>query len=316
MMSSITEAIGRVRVGTPVAYENMTMYPLLDGGDTDPDYIILDEALASGRAHVAEISEVGSVPELKFVNESDSAVLLLDGEELVGAKQNRILNLTILVAARTEMKVPVSCVEAGRWAARSAKFKSSPRVYYSDGRAAKVSHVSASMSESGQRRSNQMAVWNDISAKMDRLQSLSPTSAMSDMFESRSVDVEKYVTAFKPVAEQVGAVFAINGRIAGLDLFDFPATWQKLMAKLVRSYALDALDPSRESESGKPDNGSPLDFLTTIAALNPESFGAIGEGIDLRLAGDAACGAALAARDRIVHLNAFPSPGPLSGGTR
>ena len=89
-MNSIKEAIGRLRVGAPVAHKNMTMYPLLDGGDIDPDYIVLDDALASGGAHVAEISEAGSVPELKFVNESDRAVLLVDGEELIGAKQNRI----------------------------------------------------------------------------------------------------------------------------------------------------------------------------------------------------------------------------------
>ena len=42
---------------------------------------------------------LGSVPELRFVNECGAPVLLLDGEELVGAKQNRIINLTILVAA-------------------------------------------------------------------------------------------------------------------------------------------------------------------------------------------------------------------------
>jgi hypothetical protein len=184
-MSIIKEVIGRVRVGAPVVHENMTMYPLYhlyslaDRGNVDPDYIVLDEALASGLAHVTEISEAGSVPELKFVNESDKAVLLADGEELIGAKQNRILNLTILVASRTETKIPVSCVEAGRWAARSAKFASSPRMHYSAGRAAKVAQVSASLSGTGQRHSNQMAIWHDIAEKMDRLGSISPTSAMS-----------------------------------------------------------------------------------------------------------------------------------------
>jgi len=310
-MSIIKEAIGCARVGVPVVHEKMTMYPLYplsDGGNTDPDYIILDEALASGRAHVAEISEAGSVPELKFVNESDRAVLLVDGEELIGAKQNRILNLTILVAARTETKIPVSCVEAGRWAARSAKFASSPRVHYSAGRAAKVAQVSASLSGTGRRHSDQMAIWDDIAEKMGRLGSTSPTSAMSEMFESHSGDVEQYVGAFKPIAGQVGAVFAIDGRIAGLDLFDFAATWNKLMPKLVRSYALDAVDLNAEAKSGKADSRSPEDFLAAVASLKPEQFDAIGEGQDLRLSGNVACGAALVAHGRVVHLNAFPSP--------
>jgi hypothetical protein len=41
--------------------------------------------------------------------------LLLDGEQLVGAKQNRIPNMIVLVAAQTEVTIPVSCVEQGRW---------------------------------------------------------------------------------------------------------------------------------------------------------------------------------------------------------
>jgi hypothetical protein len=46
----------------------------------------------------AEVNETGSVPELKVINRSPEMVLLLDGEELVGAKQNRIVNITILSA--------------------------------------------------------------------------------------------------------------------------------------------------------------------------------------------------------------------------
>jgi hypothetical protein len=179
-------------------------------------------------------------------------------------------------------------------------------MHYAAGRAAKVSHVTASLSERGQRHSDQSAIWNDIAQKMDRLGHTSRTSAMSEMFESRAGDVEQYVAAFKPVAGQAGAVFAINGRIAGLDLFDFAATWNKLMPKLVRSYALDAVDRGGEP-AGKAESNSPEDFLAVVASLKTEQFDAVGEGRDLRLAGGSVHGAALLARDRIVHLNAFPS---------
>lgn len=83
----------------PISSENLTMVPLLTAAPAAPDYLLLDDALDAGLAEVTEISQGGSVPELAFRNRADRDILLVDGEELVGAKQNRVLNLTILVAA-------------------------------------------------------------------------------------------------------------------------------------------------------------------------------------------------------------------------
>ena len=75
----------------------------------------------------------------------------------------------------------------------------------------------------------------------------SDTSAMSAMFDARHVALDEFVTAFTPVERQVGAVFFVNGRAAGLELFDAPRTWRTLAPKLIRSYALDALDQEEGS---------------------------------------------------------------------
>ena len=115
--------------------------------------------------------------------EGRSAVLLLDGEELVGAKQNRVLNLTILAPAQRTTVVPVSCVESGRWRHVSRGFSSAPRAQFAEGRAAKMRQVTASLLSTGERRSDQGAVWDLIAEKAERLEARSDTSAMSAMFE-------------------------------------------------------------------------------------------------------------------------------------
>src|SRR5262245_32415074 len=114
-MHSITEALANLRLGEPAAFRNLIVFPLFGCNDRAPEYLTLDEALEQGLARVTEVSEGGSVPELAFENDGARRVLLVDGEELVGARQNRVLNLSILVAPKSKVVIPVSCVEQGRW---------------------------------------------------------------------------------------------------------------------------------------------------------------------------------------------------------
>jgi len=115
MTPAITALLNDLDLGQPASAANLTVIPLLAQREAEPSYLTLDEALAKGLAVVTEVSESGSVPQLLVKNLGRQQVLILDGEELIGAKQNRIVNLTILVPAQTTIEIPVSCVEAGRW---------------------------------------------------------------------------------------------------------------------------------------------------------------------------------------------------------
>ena len=115
MNSPVKEFLGQIKVGAKQNHKNMTLYCLLSAQEASIDFLTLDEALVREVLIITELTEGGSVPDLKVHNKSDQKVLLLDGEELVGAKQNRVLNVTILVAPQSETIIPVSCVEQGRW---------------------------------------------------------------------------------------------------------------------------------------------------------------------------------------------------------
>jgi hypothetical protein len=365
--SPVAAAFDAIRLGPAVVVQNLTMIPLLaahqsastpstgtvstqrPGSTCSTDsaaachsavsYSLLDDALSSGGAEITEVSEQGSVPELKFLNRGANPILIVDGEELLGAKQNRIVNLSILVAASSDLTIPVSCVEAGRWRARSRSFSSAPRTQYATGRAKRMSDVSMSMLSTGARRSNQADVWQDIAEKSARLESPSPTSAMQAIFERHGASIDEYVAGCAPIEGQVGALFLVGDRVIGFDVFDRPSTLAKMLPKLVRGVAVDAIDaalsplpPSRgcrlpwpepgrgraedeasavkraargTGQAGDPTAARASAFLSFSASASHHVTPAIGLGEDVRLTATGIAGAALVHEVRVVHLGVF-----------
>jgi hypothetical protein len=291
------------------------VFPLFDGSRTPVEYTLSDEGIGSGVVTVEEVSEAGSVPDLLVENKGEMRVMFLEGEELVGAKQNRIINLTILVPARHTLTIPVSCVEVGRWRHAATGFAAAPRAQYATARGEKMRDVTASMLHEGTRHANQQAIWEDIAAKASRLEATSETGAMSAIFERHAAPIDAYADAIVPVDQQVGALFAVDGTVKGLDLFDSPETLRKILPKLVRSYAADAIEsgrrPVRRASAKKA-----AAFLESVAAAEPRSFPAVGAGVDLRFESTAVTGGALAVEDRFVHVAAFAVEARKTEGSR
>jgi hypothetical protein len=316
-MYSLQEDFAQITVGTPTTFRNLTLFPLLrpEPECAEPDYLLAEDAIGQGLAEITELADGGSVPELRFENNSPQAVLLLDGEELIGAKQNRVPNLTILAPPKRVTVIPVSCVEAGRWHMESAAFRPAPHVMYARGRAARTSQVTASMRSTGTRRSDQSAVWSDITAKASRMNAASPTQAMAAVYDHHALTIEEYVRAFDCAPIQAGVVFTIDGRAAGLDLFDHPHTLRRLFPKLVRSYALDAMETVTAAVPRRTGNASIEGFLEGIAKATIFTQPAVGLGQDVRISGKRMSGGALWAADRYIHVCAFSMSAAAAHGT-
>jgi hypothetical protein len=159
---------------------------------------------------ITEVSQGGSVPDLKLINRSPSKLLVIDGEELVGAKQNRIVNATFLIAGLTEITIPVSCVEQGRWSYRSQKFAYGEKVMPPSMRREHQKVVAMSLDEGAGYRSNQGMIWDELALKSERMAVHSSTGAMADLFDGHKDRLGEYRKAFRLVDCQVGAVFAMN----------------------------------------------------------------------------------------------------------
>ena len=307
MQNMINEYIGGLKLGRKQSYQNLTVFALLSDYNADSDYLTLDEALSGNLIDVVEKNEGGSVPELKVVNRSGRMVLILDGEELVGAKQNRIVNTTILIAANTTTVIPVSCVEQGRWSYKSDKFRSEKRMMASKLRARKADQVKFSLKNSGRFRSDQSAIWNQVEKMAMNLDAASPSMAMSEIYRKKAPSIEKYVKHFDLTDSQVGAVFMINGKTAGMDCFGKPATFSKVFEKLVESYALDAIDSlGKDREKTKKGTKSEAGkFIEASAGCRVEAHQSVGLGTDCRLDADHSTGFALAHDKKVLHMSLF-----------
>lgn len=313
MLNPISMTLADVSVGAEASFERLSVIPLtLNNPKLPMDCITLDEALFRGDFEVTEISDAGRVPELRVANDGDTRVLLMDGEELVGAKQNRIVNLTILVPARATVVIPVSCVEAGRWHRQSRGFAASRYAQYPRARAYKVAQVTQSLASVGVPRSDQQWIWNDIALKSARLSASSRTAAMSSIFDTHQRSIDAHMKAFPRATGQCGAVFLIDRVPVGLELFDSEAIFTSLFPKVLRSYALDAIDTPRASvsaEVGADDVKSvALNFIRTVAAAaetKSQPFPTVGLGQTVRVTDDHLAAAALVAEERVVHLAAF-----------
>jgi hypothetical protein len=125
---------------------------------------------------------------------------------------------------------------------------------------------------------------------------------MKAMYDSRADSIDAYLRAFAYAKRQAGLVFGIGPEATGLDLMDYSSTMRAMLPKLIRSYALDAVE-APHSAAVMP--GDAAQFLSRIGGAELLIRPAVGIGNDVRLNGDGVSGAALWAEERYVHVCAF-----------
>jgi len=118
-----------------------------------------------------------------------------------------------------------------------------------------------------------------------------------------------YLKAFHLVDSQVGGLFAINGKVAGLECFGHWQTFSKFFKKLVQSYALDAIDMVEGSKTDSVTAADVRRFLEGVRNAPRKSYSSLGVGENVRAEGPFVSGAALVYNDAVFHLSAFVHEG-------
>jgi hypothetical protein len=290
------------QLGEPVRARGIAVAPLFPRAAPIARYITLDEALSLG-LRVTEVDAAGAVPELRVVNPTDRRVLLYDGEELVGAKQNRILNVSVLIEAGASLAIPVSCVEQGRWHDEGAMFLAADHASHPELRRRKAERLAGAPLARG---AAQGEVWDEVAGKASRLGVRSRTGAHRDTYAERRVDLAALAARFPLQSGQCGAVLALAGAPVCLDLVSRPEAFARLYPKLLAGYLLDAIEHLDAPDASET---AIAGFVGATLAASVRPGPAVGLGEDLRLAGATVLGSGLALDGELIQLSAYARRG-------
>jgi len=220
-----------------------------------PSPLTLEQAVRERKLAITEVSDAGDVTRLLAINRGNQPVLLVDGEELLGAKQNRALNTSVWLKPRSETIIPVFCTEQHRWERASDYFTPASSIIPWKIRTRMAVGQGEFIWHGGSAKSSQEVVWESIAALQSQAGIKSITGALQDVVKSAEWPMQRQTDHFPIHSGQQGLVVLKNGRVLGFDLLPVAEAYAPLHGKLVRSYVFDGLmaPPGR---SGNPERAA------------------------------------------------------------
>ena len=281
-------------------YENVEAIPIKSDFFGKKDFLTLKKGYEMNLVEIKEL-EHSTVNTVSCKNDSVTPLILIDGDEITGAMQNRIINDTLLIPAKSTINIPVSCTEHGRWhtkgeGAESRTFK--PSLY-----SANHSTRSRKSRASYEERDYQGEVWDSISEFESRSNFKSMTSALNDSYENLKDKQNDYLSKFHIEDGQNGVIFIVNGEVKGLELFYNHSIYKEYHEKLCRSYIIEAI-----VEKKSVDNIDRLELMKVLENISNSEFKShksIGLGDNLKFSNDFGSGSGLVWEDELIHMTFF-----------
>ncbi len=282
----------------PYFLRNLVIHPIVGGNGGN--YITVDEARESGRL---TINDTGVVEEVDIDFGGGGNLFILDGEEILGALQNRVFNTSMIATRAVRKRVPVTCVEQHRWEGDRV-FSHSDVVAYPSLRSILASSVTNSIKLSRSFKADQRAIWKSVKETLKSFKVNSVTSSMHDAFSTLRNEIDRFVEEAEFPENTRGFIAVAGNKILGMDVFAGPELFKKLRKKLLRGYALEALTMmSRRTVSGSDDIKDFVNYVFSRDYLKTEG---VIEGEELRYTDDKIAAHALRKGGEVIHFASFP----------
>jgi len=311
---TLIDLISRLRIGSCAHAGRLTLIPILAPKEissaASQPYLLYQQAHDADLISIEEVSTAGIVGELQVANRGNQPVLLVEGEVLLGMKQTRVLNVTILVPAQTVLRVPVSCVESGRWQAVSGEATGKAAIHLAPSvRAVKTVTVARSIRGARTFASDQGEVWAGVDRVLDGNGADAPSRSYADLAVAGAPALGDIAGSIEPAPGQVGVLLLVGWQVSCVDVFESPQVLGALWSGLLASYQAEEL-ATRDRKgpaAGARAEGAAWRWFKSIAegsiGVGPE----IGLGAHVTVVAPGVEAAALVNDRRVVHLSAFPA---------
>lgn len=275
-------------------------------------YISSHAAIKKGLIEVRELGDGGRVDSLHVINRSEMLVFMMDGDVLGGAKQDRVLNTSVLLAPGSKTRIPVSCVEQGRWRRVSDTFTGRDFTAPAFLRSVKAHRVTEGLARNEGHRSHQGELWDDVAFLRSAASVHSPTGNLSDVYLRRERDLAGYTDAIAPDPGANGIVLFLGHRLHCVDLFHRTEIYAEYVPRLVRGVAMEAVVAQDRTQCVTEAEGRfrSQDLLDRYEAFSVREFPGVGVGIERRFDVEETTGCELRYEDRLVHLAMLPPRRP------
>jgi len=302
-----------LRIGEPTHSGPLAIYPVF-GPEPGVLYVSLRQAIEQGNLTVKELPGTASVRDLVVENLGRHNVLVFEGEEVLGAQQNRTFDISALIPAGSRLTVPVSCVEAGRWdgSRHTEGFTAAPQAADPRMRGSKVRQSHRSRIAGNEARANQGEVWDIVRERSEALGVHSPTESMNDLFDSNRSRLHEITAGIEASEGQLGMVAVAGGEVIAFDLVSRAEVFEQMFQPLMQGYALDALASAGARETGtreaaSVDGDAVAGFVESATATRILEGDGIGLGRDFRFESPELVGAGLLSGDELIQLSVFPA---------
>ena len=222
------------------------------------NYISFEEAAKRGRVSVRQDKNCSRLTVRNF---SARPLYIMAGEMVYGGMQDRVFQDDLIIPPFERIKVKYQCVEKSRYLRR---YQGS--YYYRSGKVLLPPTMRNMVSEGRQGQ-----VWDGVKTLHQKFKSGKDDHSVHLVY--RSIKVKKQLRFYERRLAQLlssrntaGMIVTINDHYVGTDFFTDPRLFHKVKAKLIRSYALQAL-LFKESYRAKKDRTKAFSVLLNLKTL-------------------------------------------------